>query len=77
MENKINALKSGFHTAFVDQMENSNIEYRPEFVSNNYKQGKKVLVSIEQELAKCNEFQISKNPFTLSKRGCQDYLTTA
>lgn len=62
MENKeqrIKQLTQGFQTAFIDQAYNSNLAYRPEFISNNYKQGKKVLVSIEQELANCDEFRMS------------------
>ena len=39
----------GLTTAFIDQSNNSNLAYRPEFVYNDYKQGKKVLVSLEQE----------------------------
>lgn len=51
MENKnIEQIKSGLTTAFIDQSNNSNLAYRPEFVYNDYKQGKKVLVSLEQEL---------------------------
>ena len=50
MENKnIEQIKSGLTTAFIDQSNNSNLAYRPEFVYNDYKQGKKVLVSLEQE----------------------------
>ncbi len=58
-EQKIEQLTQGFQTAFIDHSHNSNLAYRPEFISNNYKQGKKVLVSIEQELANCDEFRIS------------------
>lgn len=58
-EQKIKELSAGFQTAFIDQTYNSNLAYRPEFLSNNYKQGKKVLVSIELELANCDEFKIS------------------
>ena len=60
MENKnIEQIKSGLTTAFIDQSNNSNLAYRPEFVYNDYKQGKKVLVSLEQELKRCDEFFIS------------------
>lgn len=37
-------------TAYIDSTINSNLAYRPEFVSNDYRQGKKVLVSIDKEL---------------------------
>ena len=59
LQDNIVELNKGFMTAFVDQSFNSNLAYRPEFISNNYRQGKKVLVSIEEELAKCDEFRIS------------------
>lgn len=50
---------NGARTGFIDSSYQSNLAYRPEFVSNDYKQGKKVLSSIEDELANCNEFFIS------------------
>ena len=60
MENsKSEELISGLVTAFIDQSGNSNLAYRPEFVYNDHKQGKKVLVSLEQELKRCDEFFIS------------------
>lgn len=46
-------------TAYIDSTINSNLAYRPEFVSNDYRQGKKVLVSIDRELNNCDEFCIS------------------
>lgn len=58
-EDVIKELQEGLHTAFIDSRYNSNLAFRPEFVSNDYKQGKKVLSSIEQELNNCNEFCIS------------------
>ena len=58
-QQKIKELHDGFQTACVDQSYRSNLAYRPEFISNNYKEGKKVLVSLEQELSDCEEFQIS------------------
>lgn len=57
--NDIENLRNGLHTAFIDGTYNSNLAYKPEFISNDYKYGKKVLVSIEQELAHCEEFFIS------------------
>ena len=60
MENsKSEELISGLATAFIDQSSNSNLAYRPEFIYNDHKQGKKVLVSLEQELKRCDEFFIS------------------
>lgn len=58
-ENSIIELQDGLHTAFIDGINNSNLAYRPEFVSNDYRQGKKVLASIEQELLNCEEFCMS------------------
>lgn len=56
---KSHELMLGLSTAFVDGSNNSNLAYRPEFVYNDCKQGKKVLVSLEQELRRCDEFFIS------------------
>lgn len=56
---KITTLQTAIQTAYLDHTINSNLAYRPEFVSNNYKLGKKVLVSIEEELQRCEEFCIS------------------
>lgn len=56
---KINEIRSGFETAYIDGSVVSSNVYRPQFVSNNYKEGKKVLSSIEDELLACDQFQIS------------------
>ena len=56
---KILELRSGFETAFIDGVYASNLAYKPQFVSNNHKEGKKVLSSIEDELLACDQFQIS------------------
>lgn len=40
--------------------------YRPQFVSNNRKEGKKVLSSIEDEIMACDGFQISVAFITMS-----------
>ena len=61
----INELHDGLETAFINQSTNSNLAYRPEFVSNDYKQGKRVLSTIEQELMNCEEFFISVAFITL------------
>ena len=65
MEN-FNELRSGFETAYIDGSVASSLAYRPQFVSNNYKEGKKVLSSIEDELLKCDQFQISVAFITMS-----------
>ncbi|MEY8492362.1 DEAD/DEAH box helicase [Lachnospiraceae bacterium 29-91] len=58
-------LRNGLETAFVNQNVNSNLAYRPEFISNDHRQGKRVLSVIEQELANCEEFFISVAFITL------------
>lgn len=55
----LDEMRQGFETAYVDGNIVSNLAYRPQFVSNNYKEGKKVLSSIEDELLSCEQFQIS------------------
>ena len=59
-------IRSGFETAYIDGSVASSLAYRPQFVSNNYKEGKKVLSSIEDELLKCDQFQISVAFITMS-----------
>ena len=60
MEVKANHdISSGLDTAFINSAINSNLAYRPEFVSNDYTQGKKVYVAIERELRHCDAFYIS------------------
>ncbi len=56
---EIDSLKRGLETAYINGSVASEIKYRPQFVSNNYKEGKKVLSSIEDELLRCDQFQIS------------------
>lgn len=55
----IDRIKDGFETAFIDKNYSSNLAYKPQFISNNYKEGRKVLSSIEDELLSCKEFFIS------------------
>ena len=56
---QIEQLKQGLSTAFINQNISSNLAYKPQFVSNNYKEGRKVISSIEDELLSCEEFAIS------------------
>ena len=56
---KIDQLIQGLSTAFINQNISSNLAYKPQFVSNNYKEGRKVISSIEDELLSCEEFAIS------------------
>ena len=59
-------LRLGFETAYIDGSVASSSIYRPQFVSNNYKEGKKVLSSVEDELLTCDRFQISVAFITMS-----------
>lgn len=59
MQEVIQKLRNGFETAYIDGQVASDLTYKPQFVSNNYKEGKKVLSSIEDELFACDQFQIS------------------
>lgn len=54
-----NQMNQGFQTAFINNSINSNVAYKPQFISNDHKAGRKVLVSIERELVNCEEFFIS------------------
>lgn len=63
---KIDELRLGFETAYINGSAAFNSLYRPQFVSNNHKEGKKVLSSVEDELLKCDRFQISVAFITMS-----------
>ena len=69
----IDELRQGFETAYIDGNVASNTVYRPQFVSNNYKEGKKVLSSIEDELLQCEKFQISV-PLLFSMKNIPDVM---
>ena len=55
----VKELRQGFETAYINGTLASNLEYKPSFVSNNPEEGKKVISSIEEELLRCEKFQIS------------------
>ena len=63
---KLDEVRLGFETAYIDGSVVSSDIYRPQFVSNNHKEGKKVLSSIEDELLACESFQISVAFITMS-----------
>lgn len=63
---KIEEIRTGFETAYIDGTVVSPLAYRPQFVSNDHNQGKKVLSSIEDELLRCDKFQISVAFITMS-----------
>lgn len=82
-------LQQGLSTAFINQNISSSLAYRPQFVFNNYKEGRKVLSSIEDELLACEQFFISVAFITMSgitpllqtlkeleKRGIQGQILT-
>lgn len=64
--NHIEQMKQGFETACINLEANSNLAYKPQFVSNNYKEGRKVLSTIENELLRCDTFFISVAFITMS-----------
>ena len=53
-------------SSFLDSNIKSNIDYKSEFVSNNLKEGKKVISYIEEELQRCDSFKISVAFITMS-----------
>lgn len=63
---KIDEVRLGLETAYIDGSVVSSNVYRPQFVSNNHKEGKKVISSIEDELLACDGFQISVAFITMS-----------
>lgn len=71
---EIDYLRQGLETAFVDGNTVSNTVFRPQFVSNNHKEGKKVLSSVEDELLTCDRFRISVAFIT--RRGIEPFLLT-
>ena len=64
-EEKISLIRSGLETAYINGNVASELSYKSNFVSNNYNEGKKVLSVIEDELLKCDKFQISVAFITL------------
>ena len=62
---KIQLIRDGLETAYVNCNTASELLYKPNFVSNNHNEGKKVLSVIEDELLKCDKFQISVAFITL------------
>lgn len=63
---KLDQIRLGFETAYIDGSVVSSNLYRPQFVFNNHREGKKVLSSIEDELLACDGFQISVAFITMS-----------
>lgn len=59
MDNDNTALKLGLDTAFIDSDIKSENQFRPEFLYNDYKNGRKVISSLEEELLDCDSFFFS------------------
>lgn len=57
-QRSIQEMKNGFATAYIDGNLASNAEYIPSFISNKPEAGKKVIASLEDEMLKCDKFQI-------------------
>ena len=57
--NVINELKNGLSAAYINGSLATNLAYKPAFISNNPEEGKKVISSVEDELLRCDQFQIS------------------
>lgn len=58
-ERREEKLRQGLNTAFIDGNVVSEAGYRPQFLLNNYHEGRKVLSAIEEELSNCDRFDIS------------------
>lgn len=65
IQDKTQLVRDGLETAYIDGNIASEISYKPGFVSNNHREGKKVISVIEDELLKCDKFQISVAFITL------------
>ena len=65
IQDKTQLVRAGLETAYIDGNIASEISYKPGFVSNNHREGKKVISVIESELLKCDKFQISVAFITL------------
>ena len=61
-EEIIQNINQGLEAAYINGNLASNLEYKPSFISNNPEEGKKVISSIEEELLRCEQFQMK---FTL------------
>ena len=58
-EEIIQNINQGLEAAYINGTLASNLEYKPSFISNSPEEGKKVISSIEEELLRCEQFQIS------------------
>ena len=58
-QDEFRELKQGLNSAFINADRNTNLAYKPQFLTNDHRTGQKVLSSIEEELMHCDEFMIS------------------
>ena len=58
-QEQLKELKQGLNSAFINADSNTNLAYKPQFLTNDHRTGQKVLSSIEEELMHCDEFMIS------------------
>ena len=72
--NTLLEINKGFETAFINSAVVSEVSFRPAFVSNDHHEGRKVLSSVEEELQRCDKFQISVAFITMS--GVEPLLQT-
>jgi superfamily II DNA or RNA helicase/HKD family nuclease len=59
MSSYVDSLIKGLHAGFVDKSIAASSDYIPQLLTNDRKEGKRVLSSIESELKKCQEFCFS------------------
>lgn len=59
-------IRNAFMTALIDGSVESNLAYKPQLISNNSREGQKVISTIEDELSTCDAFFISVAFITLS-----------
>ena len=89
VENVKDKMRAGFEAAYIDGALAADITYKPGFVSNNPREGRKVISTIEDELLRCESFKISVAFITesgitpllqtlreLEKRGIQGQILT-
>ena len=57
--NTVEQLTKGLHFGFIDEETTAMGQYAPKLVVNDYKNGVKVLSTIETELKDCTEFYFS------------------
>ena len=72
----ITTLRTALETAYINGATASSLAYRPQFVSNNHKEGKTVLSSVQAELLACDQFHNEWNYATsadIKRIGKEEY----